>query len=158
MSIGFDPIISSALFTAALVPHAATPRAVLELPTRPSTDPPLVTVVVALYREVWSDIEMTVDSLIRQTYPRDRFEVLIAIEARDHDIRPNADHAAAMLRSAGIDTRIVVSDGGKRLKAYALNRAIETARGEICAFYDASDDIEPAQLEKAALLMQEKAY
>ena len=33
-----------------------------------------------------------------------------------------------------------------------------SARGDICAFYDASDTIEPAQLEHAARLMWEKRY
>src|SRR5262249_20034787 len=63
-----------------------------------------------------------------------------------------------LLRDAGITAAIVTSDGGPHLKAYALNRCIERARGEICAFYDASDDIAPTQLQDAALLMAEKHY
>lgn len=158
MSIGFDPVISSVLFTAGLIPHAAPPRANLESPGQPPAVRPFVSVIVALYREKWEDIEMTVDSLMRQTHPKDRFEVLIAIEARDADIHPLADTAVRMLRAAGITSRIVVSDGGRRLKAYALNRSIEQAQGEICAFYDASDVIDADQIEKAACLMWEKQY
>jgi cellulose synthase/poly-beta-1,6-N-acetylglucosamine synthase-like glycosyltransferase len=158
MSIGFDPLVSSVLFSAALVPHAARPKARLELPTHTPVDVPFVTVVVALYREKWTDIEMTIDSLVRQTYARNRFEVLLAIEARDPDIQPAADWGLRKLRAAGIDAAIVTSDGGPRLKAYALNRCIERARGDICAFYDASDDIAPTQLADAALLMAEKGY
>lgn len=158
MSIGFDPVVSSVLFTTALVPHAARPKAHLELPTETPDTPPFVTVIVALYRERWSDIEMTIDSLVRQTYPRDRFEVLLAIEARDPDIAPSAAYGLQRLQQAGIDAAVVTSDGGKRLKAYALNRCIEQAQGEICAFYDASDDIAPTQLSDAALLMAQKGY
>jgi cellulose synthase/poly-beta-1,6-N-acetylglucosamine synthase-like glycosyltransferase len=73
-------------------------------------------------------------------------------------VRPLAEAAARVLRDAGIESRLVVSCGGPRLKAYALNRAIENARGEICAFYDASDDIESTQVEHAARLMREKQY
>lgn len=158
MSIGFDPLVSSFLFSAGLVPHAARPKAALEVPAGTAVDPPFVTVIVALYREKWDDIDMTLESLLHQSYRRDRFEVLLAIEARDRGIQPDAEAAIRKLRAGGIDASLVVSDGGRRLKAYALNRSIERARGEICAFYDASDDIESTQLERAALLMQEKEY
>ena len=113
---------------------------------------------MALYQEQWDDIDMTLESLLHQTYDRGLFEVLLAIEARDAGIRPHAEAAVRKLRAGGIDASLVVSDGGRRLKAYALNRAIERARGEICAFYDASDDIETTQIERAALLMREKNY
>jgi cellulose synthase/poly-beta-1,6-N-acetylglucosamine synthase-like glycosyltransferase len=157
MSIGFDPVISSFLFSAGLIPHAAPPQAALELPAGHVANPPFVTVIVALYREKWDDIEMTVESLVRQSYRRDRCEVLIAIEERDPGIRPDADRAVRRLEAAGFESRVVVSKGGL-LKARALNRAISEARGDICAFYDASDDIDPRQLEHAALLMWEKGY
>jgi cellulose synthase/poly-beta-1,6-N-acetylglucosamine synthase-like glycosyltransferase len=158
LSIGFDPLVASVLFSAGLVPHAATPRAGLELPDEVPTDPPFVTTIVALYREQWDDIDMTIESLLRQTYGRRHVEVMLVIEARDRTIRPHADAAIRKLQAGGIDASLVVSDGGRRLKAYALNRAIERARGEICAFYDASDDIESTQIERAALLMREKQY
>ena len=158
MSIGFDPIVSSALFSANLFPHAFPPKAHRELPGDRRATPPFVTVIVALYREGWEDIEMTLESLLRQTLNPGRFEVLWAVEARDEGTHPLAAEAAGRLRAAGISSRLVVSHGGTRLKAYALNRAIEQASGEICAFYDASDDIDPRQVEEAALLMQEKQY
>jgi cellulose synthase/poly-beta-1,6-N-acetylglucosamine synthase-like glycosyltransferase len=158
MSIGLDPIVSSVLFSASLVPHAARPRARLELPKDEVKGRPFVTVIVALYRERWDDVEMTIASLIRQTYGLEHFEVLLAIEARDPDMRPCAEMGIRCLRAAGISSDIVVSDGGRRLKAHALNRSIERARGDICAFYDASDDIDPQQIEHAARLMHEHAY
>lgn len=100
MSIGFDPIVSSVLFSASLVPHAARPRARLELPSDEGTGRPFVTVIVALYRERWDDVEMTIASLIRQTYRREHFEVLLAIEARDPDMRPCAEMGISRLRAA----------------------------------------------------------
>ena len=158
MSIGFDPIVSSALFSANLFPHAFRPKACRELPGDRQATPPFVTVIVALYHEGREDIEMTLESLLHQTLRHSRFEVLWAVEARDEGTHLLAEEAAGRLRAAGISSRLVVSNGGVRLKAYALNRAIEQASGEICAFYDASDDIDPRQIADAALLMQEKHY
>src|SRR5215510_6865725 len=111
MSIGFDPIVSSFLFSASLIPHAARPKRDLEMPTIVQPVLPFVSVIVALYREKWSDIEMTLQSLVRQTYPKDKFEVLIAIEARDRQIQPHAQAAAEELREAGLAARIIISDG-----------------------------------------------
>jgi cellulose synthase/poly-beta-1,6-N-acetylglucosamine synthase-like glycosyltransferase len=122
MSIGFDPLVSSFLFTASLLPHGARPKAARELPVDRQAAPPLVTVIVALYREKWADIEMTLESLLRQTIARDRYEVLWAIEARDEETQIHAEEAVRRLHAAGIASRLVISHGGIRLKAYALNR------------------------------------
>ena len=127
MSIGFDPVVSSLLFSASLIPHAARPKARLELPDENGTGRPFVSVIVALYREPWADVEMTLDSLLRQTYT-DHFEVLFAVEADDEMVIPHAEAAAQRLRNAGIPSQLVVSHGGRRLKAYALNRAISRLR------------------------------
>src|SRR5262245_50129040 len=129
MSIGFDPLVGSMLFTAGLIPHASRPKSELECPVREHTFKPFVTVIVALCREKWEDIQITLSSLIQQTYPRDRFEVLIVVEAFDQPILPLARAGLRMLTDAGMQGDIVISNGGKRLKAYALNRAIEQARG-----------------------------
>ena len=64
MSIGFDPVVSSLMFSAALVPHAAQPKARRELPSTVPADPPFVSVIVALYRETWDDIDMTIESSV----------------------------------------------------------------------------------------------
>src|SRR5947207_12928736 len=146
MSLGIDPFLASLLFSAGLVPHAAKVRAIHESPSLPPAVFPFVTVIVALHREKWDDIDMTVQSLSRQTYPKDRYEILLVVEADDPDVRSFAETAINQPRVAGISARVVISDGKRRLKAYALNRAIEQARGELCAFYDASDDIEETQI------------
>src|SRR5262245_1314976 len=107
MSIGFDPVVGSVLFSAALIPHAAPPKRELELPATTPLSPPFVTVIVALYKEKWEDVDMTLDSLLAQTYARDRFEVLLAIEAHDEDMHPRAHKAWRKLREGGIESSIV---------------------------------------------------
>ena len=132
MSIGFDPVVSSFLFSAALVPHTATPKAHLELPTEMPAAVPFVTVIVALYRERWSDIEMTIESLKRQTHDRARFEVLLAVEAHDVDIQPAADWGLRSLRAAGITSAIVVSRGGPTTQGLRAQPRDRTgARGDL---------------------------
>jgi cellulose synthase/poly-beta-1,6-N-acetylglucosamine synthase-like glycosyltransferase len=158
VSLGIDPFVASLLFSVGLVPHASKVKAKAETPTLSPAVMPFVTVVVALYREKLVDIEMTLLSLLGQTYPREKYEVLIVVEADDANVRPHAETGVQMLRQAGISAKTVVSHGARRLKAYALNVAIQQARGEFCAFYDASDDIEESQIEKAVCLMQEKHY
>ena len=51
MSIGFDPIIPSFLFSASLIPHAVRPKTNLEVSRKVPAVLPFVSVIVALYRE-----------------------------------------------------------------------------------------------------------
>jgi cellulose synthase/poly-beta-1,6-N-acetylglucosamine synthase-like glycosyltransferase len=157
MSLGIDPVVASLLFSLGLIPHASKLRAGAE---SSSTSPvmPFLTVIVALYREKWEDIEMTLLSLSRQTYPREKYEVLLVVEADDSKVRSYAQVGISRLTEAGICARVVVNDGTRCLKASALNRAIHEANGTICAFYDASDDIQESQLQDAVSLMEERNY
>src|SRR5438552_18465312 len=101
MSIGFDPVVSSFLFSASLIPHAARPHMELEMPSRSSADVPFVTVIVALYRAKREHIEMTLESLMRQTHPKHRFEVLLVVEADDVGIPSSARAGSQKLHDAG---------------------------------------------------------
>lgn len=158
MSLGIDPVVAGLLFSLGLVPHAARLRANPELAKGSRLAVPLVTVIVALYREKWIDIEMTVGSLTRQTYPKDRFEVLLVVEADDWTVLSHAERGIRRLQDSGICAKLVVNNKTRSLKASALNRAIHEADGTICAFYDASDEIEESQIESAVSLMEEKNY
>ncbi len=158
MSLGIDPFVASLLFSAGLAPHASRLRAPVESPRVLPAVLPFVSVIVAFYREKPEDIEMTLRSLSHQSYPKDKFEILLVIEADDDSVQQHAAAGMDRLRASGISSRIVVSDGVRPLKAYALNTAIRQARGEFCAFYDASDDIESTQVERAISLMVEKNY
>ena len=101
---------------------------------------------------------MTISSLVNQTYPKGSFEVLAVIEPNDVDTKYNAEVSMKVLHEAGISARIIQSDGKLRIKPHALNLGIEQARGEYCAFYDASDTIDRDQIEKAISLMVEGEY
>ena len=117
-----------------------------------------MSVLVTSCQETRADIEMTVSSFLAQTYPSDRFEVLMAIEPDDEPVMCYAAESLNRLREAGIAGRIVVSDGKIRIKPHALNQAIRQAQGKYLAFYDAADVIDPDQVEKAVRLMEERDY
>src|SRR5215813_10069147 len=125
MSLGLDPIVSSFFYSLSLLPHFKRPakgaRPVKkELPVLPH-----VSVLVTFCQETRADIEMTVSSFLAQTYPRDKLEVLMAIEPDDESVACYASESVSRLREAGITGKIVVSDGKVRIKPHALNLALK---------------------------------
>jgi len=158
MSLGLDPIVSSLFYSLSLVPHLKRPARGAPPGSRESTVLPYVSVLVTFCQETRADIEMTVSSFLAQTYPPDRFEVLMAIEPDDEPVATYAAESVSRLREAGITGRIVVSGGKIRIKPHALNLAVKQAQGKYCAFYDAADAIDPDQVEKAVRLMEEHDY
>jgi cellulose synthase/poly-beta-1,6-N-acetylglucosamine synthase-like glycosyltransferase len=158
MSLGLDPIISSLFYSLSLVPHLKRPARGAPATNREITVLPYVSVLVTFFQETRADIEMTVSSFLAQTYPPDRFEVLMAIEPDDEPVARYAEESVRRLREAGIAGRIVVSDGEVRIKPHALNLAVKQAQGKYCAFYDAADAVDPDQVEKAVRLMEEHDY
>jgi cellulose synthase/poly-beta-1,6-N-acetylglucosamine synthase-like glycosyltransferase len=158
MSLGLDPIVSSLFYSLGLIPHLKRPARGTPSSNRESTVLPYVSVLVTFCQETRADIEMTVSSFLAQTYPADRFEVLMAIEPDDEPVARYAAESVSRMREAGIAGRIVVSDGKVRIKPHALNLAVKQAQGKYCAFYDAADAIDPDQVEKAVRLMEEHEY
>jgi cellulose synthase/poly-beta-1,6-N-acetylglucosamine synthase-like glycosyltransferase len=159
MSLAVDPLISNILFTLNLLPYFARLG-----PSAPSAPPksgsirPFVTIIVALYKERLEDISITVCSLVDQTYPKNRYEVLFCLEPDDVDttiaLRPCLDR----LLEVGVAASLLYTDGTRHTKPYALTTAIARARGDYCAFYDASDTIDPDQVERAMDLMEQGGY
>src|SRR5215472_8490874 len=82
MSLGVDPLISNLVFSLNLIPHLS--RAQPENGQRDCLRQfPLVSVILALYRENREDILTTVHSLAKQSYPKDLLQVLIVVERDD---------------------------------------------------------------------------
>jgi cellulose synthase/poly-beta-1,6-N-acetylglucosamine synthase-like glycosyltransferase len=158
MSLGLDPIVSSLFYSLSLVPHLKRPARGTPSSTRELAVLPYVSVLVTFCQETRADIEMTVSSFLAQTYPSDRFEVLMAIEPDDEPVARYAAESVSRLREAGVVGKIVVSDGKIRIKPHALNLAVRLAQGKYCAFYDAADIIDDDQVEKAVRLMEEHDY
>jgi cellulose synthase/poly-beta-1,6-N-acetylglucosamine synthase-like glycosyltransferase len=157
MSLGFDPIISNFFFSLSLIPHLSKPQKGQCSPII-LKNPPYISVLMTFYRENREDIDMTVSSIISQTYPKEKLQVLMVVEPDDIETQMHVKKNVKRLFNVGISGRLIKSDGKKRIKPHALNIGIEQARGEICAFYDASDYIEKDQFEKAISLMISGKY
>jgi len=111
---------------------------------------PVYTVLVALYREAQS-VAGLLDAIAALDYPREKLDVILAVEADDKETR------AAIARYAGpLAARIVVvPDGAPRTKPRALNAALAFARGRCTVVYDAEDRPEPDQLRCAIAAFDE---
>jgi len=111
---------------------------------RPDRELPVYTVIAALYREAQS-VPGLLRSLERLDYPREKLDILLAVEADDRETREAiADYAGPL----GLRV-IVVPAGPLRTKPRALNAALAFARGHYTVIYDAEDRPEPDQLRRA---------
>ena len=119
----------------------------VELPATPAASDaglPVYTVIAALYREAAS-IDGLLRAIERLDYPREKLDVILAVEADDRETR-----AAIEARSSRLPvTVIAVPAGGPRTKPKALNVALPFARGHFTVIYDAEDRPEPDQLRHA---------
>jgi cellulose synthase/poly-beta-1,6-N-acetylglucosamine synthase-like glycosyltransferase len=66
--------------------------------------------------------------------------------------------ALPALAEAGLDATVVLTDGARHTKPYALNLALQQAIGDYCVFYDAADTFEPEQIEKGIAAMVRGGY
>jgi glycosyltransferase XagB len=134
-------IATSALKCATLI--AATRPAAPENPATRIAHMPIVSIIVALYAEA-----RIAPRLVRQLgqldYPKDKLDVILAVEVDDHITR-------TALAQAGLPQwmRIVlVPRGALKTKPRALNYALGHCRGSIIGIYDAEDRPAPDQITR----------
>ncbi|HCR67403.1 MAG TPA: glycosyl transferase family 2 [Oceanicaulis sp.] len=134
-------IVMSALrLAAALTPARHAPRMRLsnhELPT--------ISVIIALYDEA-EVLPGLIAALSRLDYPRRKLDIILALEAHDTATRATARALAARQALCVV----VLPPLGPMTKPRALNMALQAARGELIAVYDAEDSPHPQQLRHAA--------
>ncbi|WP_168771084.1 glycosyltransferase [Palleronia sediminis] len=138
--------INAALTLAALVVAALAPRAPASRtgPERP-TLLPRISVIVPLLGEA-PVLAALIARLDRLDYPRDRLDIVLAVE------RDDAATARALATVALPPWMRVVAalPGRVRTKPRALNLALDRCRGTIVGIYDAEDAPEPDQLLRVA--------
>lgn len=124
----------------ALIAH----RAKTDIPDLNDAALPVYSVIAALYREAAS-VKGLLAAIERFDYPREKLDVILAVEADDRDTRA----AIEAVRSRLAITVVAVPALGPRTKPKALNVALPFARGAFTVIYDAEDRPEPDQLRCA---------
>ncbi len=108
---------------------------------------PAYTVIAPLFREPQM-VDGLLAALAALDYPRDRLQVLLALEADDPQTRAAARDA---IGRSPLDVAAVLSPTeGPRTKPKACNAALARATGALVTVYDAEDRPGPGQLREAA--------
>lgn len=128
-------IVTLALSTALKMAAAfAAPVRVERQPDQSLLHLPVVSVMVALYREA-EIAGRLVRRLEALDYPRDRLDILLVVEQDDAVTR----HALSATRLPPWMRIVVVPHGMLKTKPRALNHALHLCRGSIVGIYDAED-------------------
>ncbi len=107
---------------------------------------PTYTVLVPVFREA-NIVHDLVRNLEVLDWPKDRLEVLVLVEAEDHETREAVIDAAPpeWMRI------VIVPPGSPQTKPRACNVGLAIAQGEYVVIYDAEDRPDPDQLKKVFL-------
>jgi len=109
---------------------------------------PFVSVILPIRNEA-AFIERGLASVLRQTYPNDRMEVIVADGMSTDDSRERIIGLAAKS-----EIPISIVDNIKKIAPTGLNRAIEEAIGEVIIRVDGHCEIEPDYIANCVELLQ----
>lgn len=112
---------------------------------------PTVSIIVPLFGEAGIAPRL-IERLERLAYPRDRLDVVLAVEAADTATRA----AVASTGLPGWMRVAVVPEGTIRTKPRALNHALDLCRGSIIGIYDAEDAPAPDQIARVVQRFHER--
>jgi cellulose synthase/poly-beta-1,6-N-acetylglucosamine synthase-like glycosyltransferase len=114
------------------------------LPRMRDADLPVYTVIAALYREATS-VDGLLHAIAALDYPREKLDVILAVEAADKDTR-----AAIAARTTTLPVTVIpVPAGTPQTKPRALNAALPFAQGAFTCVFDAEDRPDAHQLRCA---------
>jgi hypothetical protein len=114
---------------------------------------PDVSLIVAAYREE-DVIADKVRNALALDWPRERLQVVVAVDGGESDPAHPADATAARALEAGADLVLELPRGGKMRSQDA---AVGAARGELLAFSDANAEWEPGALRALAAAFADPA-
>src|SRR5579862_5778138 len=104
-------------------------------PGPPLDPPPVVTIQLPLYNEVYV-ADRLIEAVAAIDYPRDRLEIQVLDDSTD-ETRNIADLAVRRLSEQGFDIKYYHRADRRGFKAGALEEGLKTARGEFVAIFDA---------------------
>ena len=104
-------------------------------PSPPLTDAPPVTVQLPIYNELHV-VERLVDAVTRLDYPKDKLQIQVLDDSTD-ETTALAQARVDYYRRQGFDISLIHRSERTGFKAGALQRGLETAKGEFIAIFDA---------------------
>lgn len=109
---------------------------------------PLVTVIMPVHNE-GQFIERSLGSILRQTYPKDRIEIIVADGMSQDNTRFLINKTAAKSK-----IRVTIVDNPKRIAPAALNAALNKAKGDIIVRVDGHCEIGSDYISNCVDLLQ----
>lgn len=89
-------------------------------------------------------IARTLDRLVHSNYPAQLLQVIVVCSADDDGTIDQTARRIADLEANGItNVRLVVFDDGRVSKPHGLNHALQYAKADVIAVFDAEDEIHP---------------
>jgi cellulose synthase/poly-beta-1,6-N-acetylglucosamine synthase-like glycosyltransferase len=107
---------------------------------------PVVTVQLPIYNELYV-VKRLIDAVARLDYPRDRLQVQVLDDSTDETTRLIRTRIAHH-RAQGLGIKLLHRQNQQGFKAGALAQALETARGEFVAIFDADFVPQPGFLKQ----------
>jgi len=104
-------------------------------PPPPLTNAPSVTVQLPIYNELHV-VERLIDAVTHLDYPRDRLQIQVLDDSTD-ETTALAQARVDYYRTQGVDITLIHRPERTGFKAGALQRGLETAKGEFIAIFDA---------------------
>jgi len=146
ISLAFSiPVLLSSYYTMILfVSSLRYPKFLGNL--SPSTDFPLVSVLIASYNEKFV-IGRTLDAIKSLDYPEGKLQVVVADDSTD-DTRGVIDKKVEELNSSGLVALISRRNNREGFKSGALNHAAPLLRGDYVLLLDADSTVTPASLSR----------
>ncbi len=95
---------------------------------------PMVTIQVPIYNEPMNIVKKTLAAALKQDYPRNRYEIIVADDSNDPD---KAKKLNRFCRKNGI--KYSFRNHRKGFKAGALNNLTDISKGDVIAILDADD-------------------
>ncbi len=133
------------LYTTYLIPMIASPKLSLIKRTYSLKLCSLarsVAIVIPAYREGFSSLVRTANSVINQDYPRELMRVLIVVEDGDEGTLVASEAIVKYLLSRGVKAEVVITKCCRRYgKACALNEALKYVNEDVFLVFDADDEV-----------------
>ncbi len=113
----------------------------IDLSQKPKREWPVVTVQLPVFNEYYV-LERLLDSIIQMDYPKNKMEIQLLDDSTDESAQLGMEKVAE-LKKNGYDIKYIHRENRKDHKAGALREAMDVAKGDYLAIFDA--DFIPAE-------------